>query len=343
MQKKLTSGALLNEKGHLNQAGYATKLVKSYDPKQIKAPKWRIKEWDYYLIYNKDYAVALTVADNRYMGMLSASFIDLLKPEEKTSSIITLFTNGKTNMPTTSKCGDVCASEKGTKFEFLNDGKKRILKCHYENFNGNDALEVEFLLGKEPKDSIVIATPFENKPKAFYYNQKIVGIPASGRVKYGEKEIVFDAKDTFAILDWGRGVWPYKNTWYWSSACGVVDGKKIGFNLGYGFGDTSAASENILFCGDYSHKLDQVVFNIPTNEKGQFEYEKQWTITSNDGRVEMVFDPIIDRKSCTDVLVLKSDQHQVFGKFSGTIILDDGTALKIKDFVGFAERVVNKW
>ena len=47
-------------------------------------------------------------------------------------------------------------------------------------------------------------------------------------------------------MDWGRGVWTYHNTWYWSSASGELDGVPFGWNLGYGFGDTAAATELIL-------------------------------------------------------------------------------------------------
>ena len=43
MQKKLANGSLLNEEGSLTQAGWSTKLIKTYDPAQIKASKWRIK------------------------------------------------------------------------------------------------------------------------------------------------------------------------------------------------------------------------------------------------------------------------------------------------------------
>jgi hypothetical protein len=35
--------------------------------------------------------------------------------------------------------------------------------------------------------------------------------------------------------------------------------------------------------------------------------------------------------------------HQVFGLFSGKAILDDGTEIIIKDRLGFAEKVRNKW
>ena len=57
----------------------------------------------------------------------------------------------------------------------------------------------------------------------------------------------------------------------------------------------------------------------------------------------MDFTPVLDRASCTDLKVLKSDQHQVFGRFSGKAVLDDGTALEIRELPGFAEKVMNKW
>ena len=79
----------------------------------------------------------------------------------------------------------------------------------------------------------------------------------------GTKTYVFDPADSFGVLDWGRGVWTYHNTWYWGSASGQVEGVPFGWNIGYGFGDTSAASENMLFYGGKAHKLSQVRFHIP--------------------------------------------------------------------------------
>ena len=38
-----------------------------------------------------------------------------------------------------------------------------------------------------------------------------------------------------------------------------------------------------------------------------------------------------------------SDQHQVFGRMSGTAVLDDGTKVVLKDFLCFAEKVHNKY
>jgi hypothetical protein len=57
----------------------------------------------------------------------------------------------------------------------------------------------------------------------------------------------------------------------------------------------------------------------------------------------MDFVPVINRASCTDVKLIKSDQNQVFGRFSGTVVLDDGTKITVNNLMGFAEKVENKW
>jgi hypothetical protein len=166
---------------------------------------------------------------------------------------------------------------------------------------------------------------------------------ASGKVSYKGKTYEFTSDNSYGLLDWGRGVWTYNNTWYWSAGQGIVNGKVFGFNLGYGFGDTTAASENMLFYDGVAHKLENVVFNIPQNEKKEFDYMKPWTFASSDQRFEMNFIPILDRSANISAVVISSKQHQVFGKFTGRAVLDDGTVIELKDFFGFAERVKNRW
>lgn len=189
---------------------------------------------------------------------------------------------------------------------------------------------------------MVIATPFE-KPGHFYYNQKIIGMRAEGTVEYRGETYTFDPRDSFGLLDWGRGVWTYENTWYWSAMHGEVNGKVLGFNLGYGFGDTSAASENMLFYDGKAHKLDKVSFHIPGESDGNPDYLRTWAFSSSDYRLDLIFTPILDRKAYTSAGIVLSDQHQVFGWFDGEVILDDGTKIAVNHMLGFAEKVRNKW
>ena len=95
MQHKLSSGPLLNQQGNLNEAGYAFSMVKEYDRKAIKAGKLRIKEWDYYYVGNNDYGIALTIADNSYMSLVSVSILDFKNKWFITKSSMGFMSKGK--------------------------------------------------------------------------------------------------------------------------------------------------------------------------------------------------------------------------------------------------------
>ena len=110
---------LLNEKGELIQKGYSTSLILDYNRNDIKASIFRIKEWDYYLIYDGNYAIALTIADNSYFGLISASIIDFNKPKDITTSKMTILPLGRTNLPKTSKIGDTKYKNSNLDFQFL--------------------------------------------------------------------------------------------------------------------------------------------------------------------------------------------------------------------------------
>lgn len=432
---------LLNDSGHLNKEGWARSLILDYNRKAIKAGSLRIKEWDYYLITCPDYAIALTIDDNSYMGLDSISLLDFRGkafenpyegdedrrkgdrrsgidrrtgevnnegderrsgigrrkgdrrkasdgfdgiPFEQTTSPMSVMTLGMRAFPASSVRGDVESEGKEYSMRFENPGPDRegktVRKLSFkmakfadaEKFglgSGTVGIEGEIRLTQYPGDTIVMATPFSGKKTAFYYNQKINCQEAEGWAKIVSadgKELSryeFSPEDSFGCLDWGRGVWTYKNTWYWGSASGLVDGKRFGFNIGYGFGD-NPATENMVFYDGVGHKLENVSFNIPSRNKtfttrggccgteagmtvetadSEEAFMEKWTFTSDDDRFEMDFTPILDRAANTDLKIVGSNQHQVFGHFTGRVTLDDGTVLHIKDMLGFAEKVSNKW
>jgi len=337
-----TPGPLLDEKGRLAQTGYATSLLRAYDRRRVAASRLRIKEWDYYCVVSDRYALALTIADNGYMGLDSVSLLDFDGPWETTQSKMCVLPLGKRGLPATSEKGDVSASGKGYALHFENDGRRRRLYGHMDSFRQGLPLLFDVTLSQPPRDSMVIMTPFAGKPTAFYYNQKINCLRAEGKVLLGDTEYLFSPAHSFAVLDWGRGVWTYDNTWYWGSASGLADGVPFGFNIGYGFGDTSAATENMLFYNGRAHKLSQVRFEIPM-KNGREDYLSPWRFTSDDHRFCMDFAPILDRAAKMDFKVLCSDQHQVFGRFSGQAVLDDGKTVQVRALTGFAEKVHNRW
>ena len=254
MEKRLTNGPLLDEKGELYEKGYAHALLRNYNRKDVKVGKSRIKEWDYYYLGNQDFGLALTIADNGYMDLLSVTLLDF------------------------------------------------------------------------------------KKKRHFYYNQKINLLKPIGMAKWGDK--VFDFSSSYGALDWGRGVWTYKNTWYWSSLNGESQGHRVGWNLGYGFGDTSAASENVFYYDEAVYKLEKVHFEIPLFENGKEDFLGPWKILGSG--LEASFRPILNRHSDTNLLVFRSNQNQVFGLFCGIFHAPERD-ISFQDVPGFAEKVYNRW
>ncbi len=339
-QKQLTEGNLLDENGNLIESGYSYFLIKQYHRKDIKAKKHRIKEWDYYYIGDHKYGIALTIADNSYMSLASATLFDYSNKTYIEKSKMGLFSFGKLNLPEDSSTGNISFIKDNFEFHFDHiDSSTRHLYGKIYQFSSLDTLNFDLILKQNSDKTMVIATPFD-KPKHFYYNQKINCFECKGTVFCGDKLINF-GNDSFGVLDWGRGVWTYKNTWYWASMSDEVDGKKVGFNLGYGFGNTNNASENMLFVNKKAYKLDDVTFNIP-NRNGKEDFLSPWTMTSSKGDINLTFTPIILRKGGGNALIINSKQRQVFGVYNGTFNTEDGI-VEIKNSYGFAEKVYNRW
>lgn len=334
----LTKQKLLNEKGLLANPGYATELLFDYDRREIAASKWRIKEWDYYATLTNDYGVAFVVSDLGYSAMISAVFLDFKTGESKKKTLLRWFPFGRLGLPKSSLEGDVRFHEKGFDFSFIRTSKNRLINVHIHDFLPGADFHAELILDDLRDDSLVIATPWTNKPKAFYYNQKINCMPTEGLVRIGKDSFPFSKKNAFSVLDWGRGVWTYKNTWYWGSISGLVDGKRLGMNLGYGFGDTTQATENMLFYEGKAHKLDQVTFTIQ-----EPDYLKPWKFQDNEGRLMMTMEPLLDRQDTMNLGIIKNLGHQVFGYFSGLCVLDDGQQIIFHDVMGFAEKITNHY
>lgn len=349
------AGPLLGQDGVLTNPGYATSLLLEYRKTDVKASKWRLKEWDYYLVNDDKYALALTLADLHYAGLISASVIDFEDRSYKTSSALAILPRGSFNMPESSEQGVSAFSNKQVDFRFEVEKGVRKLSVVFRNFDGDKDLRAEVVLDEEPQDSMVIATPWAENPRAFYYNQKIVAMRAQGSFIWGDITHDFKPQDSFGLLDWGRGVWTYDNTWLWAAAQGWQEARgeahRFGLNLGYGFGDTSAASENMAFMDGKAYKLGRVEFVIPpSKQEGQagkgagarYELMEPWRMVDDEGKLDLIFTPTIDRFDYMNYGAIVTDQHQVFGTYSGTVTLDD-REFAVSDLKGFAEVVHNKY
>ncbi len=340
MQREITDKSnLLDEDGKLTQKGWAREPLLTYNRENIAASFLEIKEWDYYAILNPEFGITFTVSDLGYIGLIDTVWLDFREENYVQDEEITLLPCGNYDLPRTSEKGSIQLNEKGIDLEFVKETGKRKLKFDYPGFDDGSGMKANLELRQnQSHDSIVIVSDWRENPKRFYYNQKTNCMPTKGKVEIGGDTYRFEEDTSFGVLDWGRGVWTYENTWYWGSASTKIDGTLIGWNLGYGFSDRSLASENAIFYDGKAHKLDRITFHHDEDN-----YLKPWRITSSDDRFEMEFTPILDRNSEFNLILLKSVQHQIFGYYSGFFVLDNGEKIEVEDVLGFAEEVYNRW
>lgn len=337
--KIVTPENVLDSDGTLTQRGYSTQAVLNFNRDGIKAPPWKIKEWDFYQVSNDQFCLQLTIGHVSYAGDVSVRLFEYESGKRFDFSKILVFPFNRLQMPASAEHGDLTYRKKDFLMQFVvKDGERRLI-CKLDGNGKVPAIEIDIRLSQPDPASIVMATPFDQDKRYFYYNHKINSMPASGFARIGEQEYRFESDTAFGLLDWGRGVWPYSHEWFWGSGSGYVEGKRFGFNIGYGFGNTSAATENILFYDSTAHKIGHVYFDL----QGSGGYMANKMFTSSDGRFEMEFTPIYDRYTEMKVLFIDTKCHQIFGKFSGTAVLDDGTTIVVKDLMAFAEHAVNRW
>lgn len=346
MQHEVTLGQpLLDSKGMIAEEGWARHPVWHYERKAVRASALRIKEWDYYALTSMsgEWTLALTISDLGYSALYSIAFVDYRRGAFAQTDAMRFFTMHRTGLaPSSTEDNQVSVSDSKLRIAFIKRGGQRILVFGAPALvlpDGRVGIEGQITLHqKKDAESMNIATSWKENRRAFYLNEKVNCMPASGTLRLGGDEQTLAENDVWGVLDWGRGRWTYTNRWFWGSASGIIDGVPFGFNIGYGFSDRTPASENVVFYDGKIHKLEDVDFGIPASG-----YTDTWHMTSSDGRFTMDFTPAVDRHTCTDFRIIKSDQHQVFGYYDGKVVLDDGRVITVSRLPAFAEDVFNRW
>lgn len=344
MQHEITTPSkLLDQDGRLIQKGWARQPYLDCNLENLSfyavrlLQFLRVKRWDYYAVFTPDVFFSATVADIGYLGNLFVYLIDFETVWLREESILVPFANG-VSLPQNSTEGDTVFDNGNVSIKFHLSGDMRRVMVDWPGYNKGEGIVSDITLHLPPEhESIVMATPFDEK--RFYYNRKVNCLPAEGWIRRGSREYSLDARTCLGGLDWGRGVWPYKSFWNWASASAYLpDGRALGLNMGEGFGDLSHTTENCFILDGRVHKLENIPYQYDPSD-----YMKPWRFVSSDGRLDLEFVPFVERAAKTNLLVLVSEVHQMFGCYSGWLVTDEGERIEVRDMIGFAEEHHAKW
>jgi hypothetical protein len=342
MQKEITTHTdILNELGHVIQPGWARDDLFNYDRTKIRVGPKRIKEWDFWEIYNPNYRVVMNIFDIGYAGVAQFTFTDFQTQKSENAILLKLFTNGSVGNPKSWRYDQPLKFAKGNSWmEFSRIENKILLKCNFPNAAKKKGISGEVVLYADPKmEGMANLIPFKD-PKQFVYAVKLNCLPASGSFQIGDRQVEFsEQNNSMGVLDWTRAVFPYKNHWKWCSASGKVQGTPFGFNLDYGFGTES--SKNMIFYNNKGHHLDEIAYQH--NKK---DLNASLIISSPDNRVNLTLNPVFIEKTGVDVGILAMKGVNTYGFFTGEVVLDDGNKIQINksdQLFGWAEEFYQKW
>jgi hypothetical protein len=335
-----------NQPGHLNPDAVGW----SRHPLHLcnLAGAWpRKKRWNYWAFTTETHLFSMTVSHLDYVGLAFLYVADFEQGTVVEETLLTPFGRGcdlEEEVFT-----DVRFETRGLTLEMLQqggEGEPRRVRFRAESTGfGGRGLQAELEASYPPEhETLNVVVPWDDR--RFQFTAKHNTLPAHGFVRLGagegeaEEEIVFEGPQSFACLDYGRGIWPRRCEWNWGAASGSQGGRIIGLNLGGKWTDGTGATENALCITGRLAKIDEDL----TWEYDRSDWMKPWRIFAPEsGVVDLEFTPVCERVAEMNARLIRSEVHQLFGRYRGTVQNADGQRIEIEDLVGWAEEHRAVW
>ncbi|HOX45209.1 MAG TPA: DUF2804 domain-containing protein [Myxococcota bacterium] len=164
---------------------------------------------------------------------------------------------------------------------------------------------------------------------------KQVALPVTGRLLVDGQPAEL-GPGPMGMLDYSHGYLDRQTRWMW--ACGGMRdgrGQPLGLNLVAGF---NQGLENAIWLGERPLPVGEVHFRRGTD--GPLA---PWEIESDDGRVQLTFQPEGVRQDDRDVGPVASHYVQPVGVFSGTLRGERGRKIQVRDLPGVTEEHDSRW
>ncbi len=299
----------------------------------------RNKRWEYWNVTTPTHILGLTVSSIDYAAVHEVWVFD--RATERT------WGKGATVLP--SRGVELAASlSRGVGPDGHARARAKDLEIDIDPSVSPDAVPGTRLQARIPDASfdVVAALPAGHERLAvvvpwsstrFQYTVKDVARPATGSVTVEGVTYDVPAGRSWAVLDHGRGRWPYDIRWNWGAGSGISDGRTIGIQVGGKWTEGTGSTENAFFVDGRLHKIHDEL----TWEYDIADWRRPWRVAG--GGLEASFFPFFDKVTRTNLGVVASRTDQCFGHWSGTFTPPGGEAVAFDGILGWAEEVHNRW
>jgi len=297
--------------------------------------RYRMKKWEMYHMSTPDIYLSFLIAWIGYGSFFSAYLYDR-KTRQGYEDIHLRLPRPELEMMRDSTQGITRYESAKANASFEVRGERRKILVDFPGF-AQVGLKAELELFLPESYESICATHLTH-PRRCHYDHKINCMIAQGALKLADQTFKLNPADSFAMLDFSRGFPPSKLFWYWAVASGRDEaGKPIGFNLGYG-NHPAQTNENAVFYDGKVHKIGITRCLAPRDD-----LMKPWQVLTEDGRVDLAFIPENVRTSNLKIGSMYSVGNPALGLYSGSLVLDSGRRVQIKNLFGLYEWFNQKW
>lgn len=289
----------------------------------------RNKRWEYWCVTTPTHIIALTVSALDYAALHELWLLDRETLTEIDRVAIAPL-NGSVTLPGSFAGGPAVA-------------RTKHLTIDIDEVDGGTRLRAQTprvrldVLAERPAGHEAMGVAAAWNARLLQYSIKDVARPAEGSVRIDGVEHPVPAGQSWAVLDHGRGRWPYRVSWNWGAGSGTVDGRRIGIQLGGEWLPKRGPTEHSFSVDGRVNKLSGVLHWHFDRD----DYLAPWRITGE--RADLTFTPFYDRHATSNFLLIASSTHQCFGHYSGWMIDDRGSRVPVDGVLGWAEDVRNRW
>ena len=289
----------------------------------------RGKRWEYWGLVTPTHVVGLTVSSIDYAGVQSVFVLDRASGEEIVEDAVVPLARGVV-LPVSCGVGGAHVAAGGLQIDLDETDEGTRLRAR------TAAVDVDVTALRPPgHECMAVVVPWSDR--TFQYTVKDVGRPARGCVTVRGSSYDADPSTSFAVLDHGRGRWPYSITWNWGAGFGRVDGRTVALQLGGKWTDGTGSTENAVSVDGVVHKVgDELVWDYdPT------DWMRPWRIRGRS--LDVMFAPFHERAARTNLLLVASETHQLFGHYEGWATGPAGDRVRVDGLLGWAEEARNRW
>lgn len=300
----------------------------------LPGPRGRRKRWDYWCVTSEEGALQITCANLDWIGIVEVAYVELASGRVARASAIVPFSLGLRLPDTLGPAIRFRAPHLGVTIREEARGTRLTVRAR----TGEGPVEADVLVQKPAEEeSLNVVVPWSDR--LYQLTSKHVARPAEGTVRaLGRTRSIDPTRDGFGCLDFGRGVWPRDITWNWGAAATRVDGARVGLQLGGAWTDGTGMTENGVF-------LDGRLEKIGATLRWSYDrddFRAKWSVRDDAGDVELVFEPVVLRRSRTELGLARSLLHWCLGRWSGRVRAH-GRVIPIDGALGWAEEHVARW